>query len=273
MISHLFLVCGTAVLTWALRTCRHPLLHRAGTLGVFVTSFLAGWLLGGHIWIGVLFASTWLFLPWVEILTRVRKLRLPERKMVEPSLPPNSHDFPIINQITKEVEELEFEYVEDASWEQEDLRHFFRLFYRADLRLRATIVLIEQRDLSFYFLSISSRAQVTDEEFMIWNYPFSYAMKTPPSWHIQRLIGEVSIAEMVARHHEFITARGLTTENLVDEETGNFLAELSRRAAEQIEFNVQAGVLGRTGDGQVRYTLRGMFYLWGQYLCDLVRLS
>ena len=77
IISHLLLVLGKAVLSAALRSFQNPLLFRLGTLGIVATSFLAGWLLGGSVALGAVLAASWLFLPWLEILTKVRRLRLP----------------------------------------------------------------------------------------------------------------------------------------------------------------------------------------------------
>ena len=74
IISHLLLVLGAAVLSAALRSFQNPLLFRLGTLGIVATSFLAGWLLGGSVGLGAVLAASWLFLPWLEILTKVRRL-------------------------------------------------------------------------------------------------------------------------------------------------------------------------------------------------------
>ncbi|HZC36838.1 MAG TPA: hypothetical protein VE242_14540, partial [Chthoniobacterales bacterium] len=40
----------------------------------------------------------------------------------------------------------------------------------------------------------------------------------------------------------------------------------------QIDHNVRSGLLKPVGATQVRYTWRGMFYLWFQFLLDFVRL-
>lgn len=272
MISHLFLVCGTAVLTWALRTCQNSLLHRAGTLGIFVTSFLAGWLLGGAVWLGFVFAGSWLLLPWFEILTRIRTLRLPERQFLTPCAPPNAHDFPGFLEITDDVEGEHFEHVQDACWEQEGLRHFYRLFYHADLRTQAAICLIEQQDVRFYYLSMTSQTSGLGE-FTTWNYPFSYGMKIPAEWHIQRVLGEMPFADMVAKHQQFLQKYGLQPEDIAPLVTEDFLENIGRRSEAQIRYNVRKGILCPTAEGEVRYTFRGMLFLWRQFLGDLIRLS
>ncbi len=104
-------------------------------------------------------AVSWLFLPWLEILTRIRTLRLPKEKQLRPKSPPSSDTFPTLNEITREIENEGFVHVNDAGWDWEDYRQFFRLFYKEEDRAQATICLNEQHDLSFYYLRISSRAR------------------------------------------------------------------------------------------------------------------
>jgi hypothetical protein len=41
---------------------------------------------------------------------------------------------------------------------------------------------------------------------------------------------------------------------------------------DQIAHNVRAGVLKPAADDEVKYSWRGMIYLWCQFLLDLVRL-
>ena len=41
---------------------------------------------------------------------------------------------------------------------------------------------------------------------------------------------------------------------------------------DQIAHNIEKGVLKSTADGEVKYSWRGMVYLWCQFLLDLVRL-
>ena len=54
MLSEVLLVAGAGMLSAALRSFRHPALFRAGTFGFVLTSFLAGWLVGGSAWTGLL---------------------------------------------------------------------------------------------------------------------------------------------------------------------------------------------------------------------------
>ena len=90
MISELCIVAAAGVLSLALRSFHNQACFRIGTLGFIATSFLAGWLLGGSMVLGAVFASTWFLLPWLEILTRARRLRLPLHRQLfcEPSPAP-----------------------------------------------------------------------------------------------------------------------------------------------------------------------------------------
>lgn len=90
MISELCVVAAVGVLSVALRSFQNQAFFRIGTLGFIATSFLAGWLLGGSMVLGAVFASTWFLLPWLEILTRVRRLRLPLDRQLEKCPPPPS---------------------------------------------------------------------------------------------------------------------------------------------------------------------------------------
>jgi hypothetical protein len=84
---------------------------------------------------------SWLFLPWLEILTRIRTLRLPREKQLRPKSPPSSEIFPNLNEITREIENEGFVHVNDAGWDWADYRQFFRLFYKKEDRAHATICL------------------------------------------------------------------------------------------------------------------------------------
>ena len=80
------------------------LFFRLGTLGLVATSFLAGSLLEGHVALGIALATSWLLLPWLEILTKVRRLRLPIDRRLEPRAPPSRSSFPGFQEMTDEIE-------------------------------------------------------------------------------------------------------------------------------------------------------------------------
>jgi len=272
MIFNILMVTGVAVLSMALRSFRHPWPHRAGTVGIFATSFLAGWLIGGHIWLGVLFVCSWLMLPWLEILTRVRALRLPIDRSLEPRTPPTRNTFPNFGELTSEVEQDGFEFVEDTGWEYGDQRQFFRLFYSESRRAQACICLVEQNDLAFFYISLTS-VDPDGLHLTTWNYPFSYGLKLSPKVKFHRVGGDVPFASLLEAHVLFLKEQGLTLEGCREQDPSAFAKQIEQEMREQILHNLDRGLLVREGQEFIRYSVRGWFYLWLQFLRDLVRLS
>ena len=270
MLSEVLLVAGAGMLSAALRSFRHPALFRAGTFGFVLTSFLAGWLVGGSAWTGGLFASTWFLLPWLEILTRARKLRLPLDRQLESCAPPPRAAFPAFPELSEEMESGGFEHVEDASWHHEDTRQFYRLFWSADRTTAGAICLVEQSEFVFYYIALRSRA--ADGRLLItWNYPFSYGLQQMPNTILNRATGEKSILEMIRLHRAFLEREAGA--GLRPMEESSLRAEIQDDLRGQLDHNLACGILKKAGESTICYTVRGMFFLWFQFLRDFVRFS
>ncbi len=103
MLFALFLTLGVAVLSVALRSYQSSFSQKAGALGILISSYLAIYFITGSHVLGAVAAVSWLFLPWLEILTRIRTLRLPKEKQLRPKNPPLSDIFPTLNEITRVI--------------------------------------------------------------------------------------------------------------------------------------------------------------------------
>ena len=272
MLFNLLLILGVAALSLSLRSFRHVFLQKLGAFGILATSYLIGWLLTGSWLVGILLAVSWLLLPWLEILTRVRKLTLPFEKNLRQKTPPNAEVFPVLSELTDEIEGEQFEHVEDCGWDWDDYQQFFRLFYKADDRTQAAICLIDQHDVAFYYLSISSRAK-NGKTWTTWNYPFSYSLKLVPQWRVNRLRGDKSFVELYESHRDFLRANGVIADDLEPLDPEKIQTEIQKDLRSQITHNIAAGVLTRTASGEVRYSWRGLFFIWFQFLRDLARFS
>ena len=272
MFSHLLLILGVAVLSLALRSFHSVWTQKLGALGILCTSFLIGWLLSGYIAVGIFCASSWLLLPWLEILTRVRRLTLPLEKNLRHKTPPNAEAFPALTEITEEVEGEKFEHVDDVGWDWEDYAQFFRLSYKPAERMQSAICLIDQHSVAFYYLSLSSRAK-NGTTWTTWNYPFSYSLKLAPEWRVNRLRGDLSFLEMYESHRDFLRLNGVIVEDLEELDPERIQDEIQRDLRAQITHNIAAGVLKQSASGEIRYSWRGLFFIWLQFLRDLVRLS
>ncbi|EDY19285.1 hypothetical protein CfE428DRAFT_2970 [Chthoniobacter flavus Ellin428] len=272
MLSDLLLTLGVFVLTLALRSFRHPFLRKLGAVGVLATSFIAGWRFTGYWMVGVFCAASWLLLPWLEILTRVRRLTLPLEKNLRQKTPPNSETFPALNEITEEIEGEKFEHISDSGWDWEDYAQFFRLFYKMAERTQSAICLIDQRDVAFFYLSVSSRAK-DGTIWTTWNYPFSYSLKLVPQWRVNRLRGDQTFLQIYESHRHFLNENRVRLEDLEELDGDQIQNEIQKDLRAQINHNIATGVLTRNAAGEIRYSWRGMLFIWFQFLRDLVRLS
>lgn len=272
MISSILLVLGCGVLAAALRSFRQPVLFTLGTLGMVATSFLAGWILGGSLVLGTVFALSWFLLPWVEILTRVRKLRLPIDRQLEACTPPARSEFPDFSELSEEIESAGFEYCEDVRWQHEGIRQFYRFYYRAESRTAGTICLIEQGPIAFYYVAMSSRT-ADGQVFLTWNYPFSYGLHLPPKFSVNRASGDLSVSGLAAAHSAFLEKAAVGVEGLLPRTAENIRMDVQSELREQLDHNLNCGLLKRDGGEMIRYSARGMFFLWLEFLRDFVRIS
>lgn len=271
MLFGLLMTLGVAVLSIALRSYQTSFAQKAGALGILTASFLAVYFATGSFLYGALGALSWLFLPWLEILTRIRALRLPKEKTLRPKSPPSADVFPTFNEISHEIESEGFAHVTDAGWDWEDYRQFFRLFYKDEDRAQATICLNEQHDLSFYYLRISSRAK-SGTIWTTWNYPLSYGLKLTPQFRINRQRPDQSFWQLYQSHREFLRDNSVDVNAIDALDESRIQTEIENDLRDQIAHNINKGVLKQTAEGDVKYSWRGMMYLWCQFLLDLVRL-
>lgn len=272
MLFSLLLILGAAILSFALRSFHHPVPHKLGSLTILTTSFLIGWLLTGYISVGIACVLSWFLLPWLEILTRIRKLRLPLEKNLRQKSPPSRELFPSLGELTVEIEEEGFQHVEDAGWEWEDYHQFFRLFYKAEDRSQSAICLVDQNDIAFYYLSISSRAK-DGSIWTTWNYPFSHSLKLSPHLKVNRISGNRTFFQLHESHRAFLLSHKITTEQLEDLNPDDISIDIQNDLRAQIAHNLNKGVLTHAGAGLIRYSWRGLFFIWIQFLRDLVRFS
>ena len=270
--SPFLLILGVAVLGIALRSFEHAVAQKLGTLAIFAASFLTGWLLMGSLWAGFACAALWLFLPWLELLTRVRGLRLPNEKNLRTRTPPSAEAFPALEDLSAELEEEKFTYVSDAGWDWQDQDQFFRLYYREHDRTQASICMIEQQSLAFYYLSICSRG-ADGTTWITWNYPFAYSLKLPPQTRVNRVRADDSFFALLEAHREFLQENKIATDQLAELDEEQIMLEIQNDLRRQIEFNLAGGMLTRADESHVRYSWRGLLHIWLQFLRDLVRLS
>ncbi|MGF1657704.1 MAG: hypothetical protein ACFCU3_12090 [Verrucomicrobiales bacterium] len=262
---------GVLVLMFALRSYTHPVFFRLSILCLPLMGALIGWFLFEH-WVAVVVGLVaWLVLPTLEIFVRVGRLRIPKVRQLRPMRAPSDEEFPMLDDLTEEVQREGFKLVDDVGWDFEDLRQFYRLFYREEDRALATIALQLQGPSSFYHVSIVSRSK-DDHVWMTWNYPFALTMKLPPHLKVNRQRPELPFFDMHQNHLGFLALAGMNTDQLREQDPDDLSELLQKDISSQIDHNLKAGLLVLENEEQVRYSWRGLAYIFFQFLRDLVRV-
>jgi hypothetical protein len=266
------LILGVAVAGLGLRTFDHPWLRKAGAVCFLVATYLGGLALTGNHGVAVVAVAGWFFLPWVEILMRIRHLRMPLDKPLKSGFPPSAERFPQLGEMTEEIEAEGFERVDDASFEWAGSRQFMRILHHQGERTQAVISLLEQGPMALAWVSVSSRLP-DGRTWTTWNYPFSHTMMLAPETRLNPVLDAESFLGMLEAHRELLLADGLMVGDLALTEPEGFPELIQRETRRQIDHNLDQGVITLSGEGTFRYSFRGYLFLWRQFLRDMVRLS
>ncbi len=266
------IVIGLLVAAFALKTFTHSVVRKLGAVLVLGASYLAGYFLtDSHIG-GVAGISIWFALPLIPLLTRVRKMRLPVEKSLESRPPPTAKQFPLLSEFTDEIEAADFEYVSDKGWEWEDSKQYFRIFYHEEEKQQAVICLNEQEEMSFAFVSIVCRTKY-GQTYRTWNYPFSYTMKTPPGVVMNAVPSVDSFETLMESHRNFLERNKVDPNEILVEDEKSSQQAMEEEIRLQVRHNLDRGLIALAGEGTFRYSWRGLFFLWGQFVKDMVKLS
>jgi hypothetical protein len=77
---------------------------------------------------------------------------------------------------------------------------------------------------------------------------------------------------MCTAHKAMLSRRSLSNDSVLKLDPLQIQELLQQDLSAQIAHNVNAGLLERVDSQKVRYTWRGMFYLWLRFLLDFVCL-
>jgi hypothetical protein len=271
MLFYTLLITGLTVLGMALRSFEHWALVRLGNLCILCTSHLLGWALTGSHLGGVSCVGLWFLLPWIDIVTRIRRLEMPASQTIEAQAPPGSSRFPALEEITEEIELQGFEQVEDAGWSHEQQTQFVRVFAQPGEQIRATINLIENEQVSFFYVTLRSVGS-DGRVWFTWNYPFGTTLRPPRHWQLQRLQDVESFLDLLDAHRAWLAARNITETIPVATDAHALTAELEQELRSQVDHNERCGLLFKIDTGLMRYTWKGCFFLWLQYVREVLWL-
>jgi hypothetical protein len=266
------IVIGLFVLAVALRTARQNLLRKLGAVTFLIASFALLFFISGSVVIGLAGASLWFFLPWIELLTRIRRMRLPLDNRLAHRDPPNPSFFPNAVEAAGAMEEEGFDHVSDCGWEWAGMQQFFRLFWHPEEQAVAAVCLCEQSDVAFAFVTITSY----DADGRIWrttNFPFSPTLKCPPNVRWNHVPCERNCFHQILKDHRLFLERcHVPASSLRVPEPDEIENAIEREMRGQVDHNLKAGIIRLTSNGHFEYSTRGLFFLWGQFVKDMIRL-
>jgi hypothetical protein len=265
------IVIGLLVLAVALRTARTMGVRKLGALMFLVASFCLFYFVTGSLLAGMAGVLLWLFLPWIELLTRIRRMRLPVENRLTLRKSPNPSYFPNATEAAAAMEEEGFEHISDCGWEWDGMHQFFRLFWHPEERAVAAVCLCEQSDVAFAFISITS----SDCEGRIWrttNFPFAPTLRRPPGvmWnHVP--CGRSCFHHILRDHRSYLSRAKVPRESLLVPDPEDIENSIETEMRRQLEHNLRTGIIRLTGDGHFHYSKRGLLFLWMQFIKDMVR--
>ncbi len=266
------IVIGLLVLAVALRSARSNIMRKLGAFTFLAASFSLLFFLTSSAWGGLLGAALWFFLPWIELLTRIRRMRLPLDNRLSHREIPNPSFFPNAMEAATAMEEAGFEHVSDCGWEWAGMQQFFRLFWHPEERAVAAVCLCEQSDVAFAFISITSH----DADGKIWrttNFPFAPTLQCPPNVRWNHVPCERSCFHQILKdHREYLGRVDIPAGHLRMPDPEEIENAIEQEMRGQVDHNLAAGLIRLTGDGHFQYSKRGLVFLWGQFIKDMVRL-
>ena len=273
-LTQFLLLAATVVFGLACRSYGNRYLLKLGWIAYLAASYLGGWFLTGSHAAGAAGIALWFMLPWVEIVGRVRRLRLPVTSEVRHRFPPARDVFPELGELSEELEAAGFTRAGDTGWQWSETDHFMRLFLHPEQRVQASVAQAQQRDLGLYVSYVSLTSRTPDgRAITTTNYPFVPTMSFSPAHRVQRVPDVGSLEELLGAHQDLLTSQGLTTAELAEPDPEALADLIERDLRAQVAHNLDTGLLEPAGEeGFIRYSWRGCAHLWLQVVKDMIRV-
>ncbi len=266
------IVLATIIFGFALRSCKTTVLRKLGALVMLIASAMCVFFISDSILMGVFAASAWFILPWVELMTRIRKLRMPITNTLQQRFSVNLAAFPDAQTHIRTLENEGFEHIRNAGWNLGGMDQLFQLYWNAETKAVAALCLCEQSHITFSYLTITSR----DLKNGVWrttNFPFSPNLKLSPKVHWNQIscVNECA-KKVIEKHSSFLLKNGFCNDTLSIPDPDHIEQEIESELNKQINHNLKAGIITAADEVHFRYTPKGLFFLWCQSIKDMIRL-
>ncbi len=270
--KEIYIVIAVIVFGFALRSCRTSLLRKLGALVMLAASGLCFYYLTNSILAGIAAAAAWFLLPWVELLTRIRKMRMPLENKLQEKFSSDTSQFPLVNLHARTLEEAGFEHIKDSGWNLGGMDQIYQFYWNAETKSVAALCLCEQSNVRFTYLTVTTR-DIADGIWRTTNFPFSPTLKPAPAVHWNQIsCSDECALKLLEQHGYFLDKQGFIDDDLSIPDPDHIEEEVEHELRRQIDHNLQQGIIQLTGDGHFRYTFRGLFFLWKQFVRDMIRL-
>lgn len=270
--NQFYIVVAIIVFGFALRSCRTMFLRKMGALVMLIASGLCFYFLTGNVWAGIGAAAAWFFLPWVELLTRIRKMRMPLENKLQERFSTNLDVYPNAEQHLTILEKEGYEHIRDCGWNLGGMMQIYQLFWNAETKSVASLCLCEQSNITFTYLTLTTH-DITNGVWRTTNFPFSPTLKAAPKVHWNQVSCANECAKnLIISHHMYLSRQGFVDDDLRIPDPDHVSEEIEHELRHQIDHNLKRGIIRLTGDGHFRYTLKGLFFLWRQFVRDMIRL-
>lgn len=278
--SSIFLLLGIAIFGFALRSFAHPIIRKLGGIVLLTALALAFYKLTGSLVLGVALALSWplLIQPWLAILTQVRPMRLPIRKTLRFKTPPPEEELPVLEDLSEEIEESGFGFTNDTGWDWENFTQFFRLFSNVPERTQARLCVNQMEGIFLYYISVASWTSdgtiwvTTNDIWTSTNDVFSYGLVAHPGSRVNRFVHARSFAELWQSHQDFLKDNGIDKSALTELDLDEAMGQIEGEMTSQLRYNLKLGLLEKITEEEVRYSVKGLFFVWGQALKDMMRM-
>jgi hypothetical protein len=266
------IVIGLFVMAVALRSSRRNCARKFGAIVFLFATFSFFYFISGNVFAGMAGACLWFFLPWIELLTHVRRLRMPLNNRLRHKELPNPSFFPNAIEAATGMEEAGFEHVSDCGWQWSGMQQHFRLFWHPEERAVASVCLCEQDEVAFAFISITS-CDSSGKTWRTTNFPFAPTLRCSPSLRWNHVPCEKScFHQILLDHRKFLGKMRVGEQQLVMPDPEFLEENIEAEMRRQVDHNLKTGIIQLTGDGHFQYSKRGLLFLWYQFVKDMIRL-
>ena len=98
-------------------------------------------------------------------------------------------------------------------------------------------------------------------------------MKLTPDCVVNCVRGIESFNEMIEVHHKFLQSKGINEWDLQETDPDELDELTEKEMRDQVNHNLDRGLLKLSGNGTFCYSWKGLFFLWYQSIKDMIRLS